>query len=104
MKATQMLVSLYSGFISWIVVPQRVKPTNAAAMHGPLIFEGTIHSHLMARETWSHIWSEWEKKAFATVSEDLGLVLLEAGLIHSGTLTPPHAVPWRFPAFERTST
>lgn len=87
-----MLISLYSGLVSWIVVPQRVKPVNAAALHGPLIFEGTIHSHLMTADIWSHIWSEWEQKSFATVSADLGLVLLDAGLTHSGTLTPPYTV------------
>ena len=84
-----MLVSLYSGFASWVVVPVRVRPAEAAAKHGPLTFEGTIHSHLMSPDIWTRIWSEWEIKSFASVSEDLGLVLLEAGLLHSGTLTPP---------------
>jgi len=86
-----MLISLYSGLASWVVVPQRVKPTNAAALYGPLIFEGTIHSHLMSADIWSGIWSEWERHSFASVSEDLGLVLLEANLNRYGTLTPPFA-------------
>ncbi len=85
-----MLISLYSGFTCWVVVPLRVKPTNAAAIHGPLIFEGTIHSHLMSSDIWSRIWSDWERNSFASVSEDLGLVLLETGLVHSGTITPPY--------------
>lgn len=84
-----MLISLYSGMASWVVVPQRVRPTNAAALHGPLIFEGTIHSHLLSSEVWSRIWTEWERHSFASVSEDLGLVLLEACLKRYGTLTPP---------------
>lgn len=71
-----------------MVVPLLVKPTCAAALYGPLIFEGTIHSHLMSTDIWSRIWSEWERHSFARMSEDLGLVLLEAGLVHSGTLTP----------------
>lgn len=83
-----MLISLYSGLTSWVVVPQRVKPTNGA-LYGPLIFEGTIHSHLMSTDIWSRIWTEWERRLFASVSEDLGLVLLEAGLNRYGTLTPP---------------
>ena len=86
-----MLISLYSGLASWVVVPQRVKPTNAAALYGPLIFEGTIHSHLMSAHIWSRIWGEWERHSFARVSEDLGLVLLEASLNRYGTLTPPYA-------------
>ena len=86
-----MLVSLYSGLISWVVVPQRVKPTNAACLFGPLIFEGTIHSHLMSTNIWSRIWSDWERQSFSSVSEDLGLVLLEASLDRYGTLTPPFA-------------
>jgi len=84
-----MLVSLYSGLASWVVVPVRVRPAEAAFRYGPLAFEGTIHSHLMPSDIWSRIWSEWEYKSFASISEDLGLVLLEAGLLHSGTLTPP---------------
>jgi len=84
-----MLISLYSGMASWVVVPQRVRPTNAVAIHGPLIFEGTIHSHLLSTDVWSRIWTEWERNSFASVSEDLGLVLLEACLNRYGTLTPP---------------
>ena len=84
-----MLISLYSGMASWVVVPQHTRPTNAAAIHGPLIFEGTIHSHLLSSDVWSRIWSEWEQHSFASVSEDLGLVLLEACLNRYGTLTPP---------------
>lgn len=84
-----MLISLYSGLASWVVVPQRVRPTNAAALYGPLIFEGTIHSHLMSADIWSRIWSEWEQHSFASVSEDLGLVLLEASLDRYGALPPP---------------
>lgn len=83
-----MLISLYSGLISWVVVPQRVRPTNAAYLFGPLIFEGTIHSHLMSATIWSRIWSDWERQSFSIVSEDLGLVLLEANLNRYGTLTP----------------
>jgi hypothetical protein len=84
-----MLISLYSGMASWVVVPQRVRPTNAAAIHGPLIFEGTIHSHLVSSDIWSRIWSDWELQSYASVSEDLGLVLLGACLDRYGTLTPP---------------
>ncbi len=85
-----MLISLYSGMAAWVVVPQRVRPTNAAAIHGPLIFEGTIHSHLLSSDIWTHIWSEWERQSYASVSEDLGLVLLGACLDRYGTLTPPY--------------
>ena len=84
-----MLISLYSGMAAWVVVPQRVRPTNAAAVHGHLIFEGTIHSHLLSSDIWTRIWSEWERHSYASVSEDLGLVLLEACLDRYGTLTPP---------------
>jgi hypothetical protein len=94
-----MLVSLYSGLASWVVVPVRVRPAEAAVKYGTLTFEGTIHSHLMSSDIWSRIWSEWEFKSFASVSEDLGLVLLEAGLLHSGTLTPPFTeAGWPQPA------
>lgn len=86
-----MLISLYSGLASWVVVPQRVRPTNAAALYGPLIFEGTIHSHLMSADIWSRIWTEWERRSFASVSEDMGLVLLEANLNRYGTLTSSFA-------------
>jgi hypothetical protein len=84
-----MLISLYSSIASWVVVPQRVRPTNAAILYGPLTFEGTIHSHLMSADIWSRIWTEWERHSFASVSEDLGLVLLGASLDRYGTLTPP---------------
>lgn len=86
-----MLVSLYSGLTSWVVVPQRVRPAHAARLLGPLIFEGTIHSHLMSTTIWSRIWSDWERQSYSSVSEDLGLVLLEANLDRYGTLTPPFA-------------
>jgi len=86
-----MLISLYSGLTSWVVVPQRVKPTKAAFLFGSLIFEGTIHSHLISADIWSRIWSDWERQSFSSVSEDLGLVLLEASLNRYGTLTPPFA-------------
>jgi len=88
-----MLISLYSGMASWVVVPQRVRPTQAAAIHGPLIFEGTIHSHLLSPHIWTRIWSEWERHPFASLSEDLGLVLLGACLDRYGTLTPPFSGP-----------
>ena len=84
-----MIVSLYSSLASWVVVPVRVEPSQAAAEYGPLTFEGTIHSHLMPSDIWSRIWSEWESQPFACVPEVLGLVLLEAGQLHYGTLTPP---------------
>jgi hypothetical protein len=92
-----MLISLYSGMASWVVVPQRVRPTNAAGIHGPLIFEATIHSHLLPADIWARIWSEWERHSFASVSEDLGLMFLAASLDRYGTLLPPfsgtHAAP-----------
>ena len=84
-----MRISLYSGISSWVVVPDGTKPTSATAHHGQLIFEGTIHSHLLSSDVWAHIWKDWQKQPFASVSEDLGLVLLEASLRRYGTLTPP---------------
>ena len=84
-----MLISLYSGMSSWVVVPDRSKPTGATALVGHLIFEGTIHSHLLSSDVWMRIWTEWQQRTFALVSEDLGLVLLEASLKRYGTLMPP---------------
>ncbi|GAB3359350.1 hypothetical protein [Lysobacter tyrosinilyticus] len=80
-----MIISLYSGMASWVVVPQRVKPTRATFLFGPLIFEGTIHSHLLSADIWSRIWSDWERQSFSSLSEDLGLVLLEASLNRYGS-------------------
>lgn len=75
-----MLISLYSGMASWVAVPGRVTLTGAAGLPGPLIFEGTINSQLLSAEVLSRIGSEWKRRSFARVSEDLGLVLLEACL------------------------
>lgn len=84
-----MLISIYSSFSSWVVVPQRAKPTSAAVLYGPLIFEGTLPSHLMATSVWSHIWKEWEQRSFASVSEEQGLAMLESAFDRYGTLMPP---------------
>lgn len=88
-----MRISLYSGMSSWVVVPDRQPPHQAEAIHGHLIFEGTIHSHLLSDDVWTRIWAQWQRHAFALVSEDLGLVLLEASLKRYGTLTPPFSGP-----------
>ena len=89
-----MFISLYSGPGCWVVVPVGMKPTTAAVIHGPLAFEGTIRSHLLPTEVWSRIWSEWGQASYASVSGKLGQVLLEAGRVHSGTLTPPFTEAW----------
>lgn len=88
-----MHISLYSGMSSWVVVPDRQMPMLATALHGRLIFEGTIHSHLLSDDVWTRIRSQWQQQSFAVVSEDLGLVLLEASLKRYGTLTPPFSGP-----------
>jgi hypothetical protein len=89
-----MRISLYSGMSCWIVVPDGAEP-DATGLPRPLIFEGTIHSHLLPSEVWARIWSQWQRRAFARLSEDMGLVLLEASLRRYGTLAPPFSGPAR---------
>ena len=83
-----MLISLYSGRASWVVMPHGVQPTHAARLFERLVFEGTIQSHLMSADLWLRTRSDWQRRACSRLSEDLGLVLLEANLIRYGTLAP----------------
>lgn len=65
-----------------------MKPTGATTRFEPLVFEGTIQSHLLSAQLWSRTWSDWQRQSFSRMSEDLGLVLLEASLNRDDTLNP----------------
>lgn len=83
---------LYSGAANWVIFPAQSSITGATALYGPLIYEGTISFNVVPLANRKHIASEWDQRAFAAVSEDIGLMLLDAGLLHSGTLSPTLAV------------
>ena len=84
-----MRISLYSSPACWLIVPADIKPTEAGNQYGPLQFEGTVPSQLIPEEVRTHLLSQCEAHAFATVSEDLALTLMDQTLSRYGTLALP---------------
>ena len=84
-----MRISLYSSPACWLIVPADMEPTEAGNQHGPLQFEGTVPSQLIPAEIRTHLLSQCEAHAFAKVSEDLALTLMDQTLSRYGTLERP---------------
>lgn len=82
-----MRISLYSGRGCWLIVPAEVAPVEATSACGPLQFEGTVPSDLVPHDHWAHLLPQCEAHAYARVSEELGVMLLDRTLRHYGTLT-----------------
>ena len=89
-----MRISLYSGPACWIMVLAGCHSVAAFTACGPLQFEGTVPSQLIAKDIWTPLLSECQENSYAEISEDLGLTLLDETLRRYGTLTlaPPDQV------------
>jgi len=84
-----MRISLYSSPACWLIVPADMEPIEAGNRHGPLQFEGTVLSQFIPEEIRAHLLAQCEAHAFAKVSEDLALTLMDQTLSRYGTLELP---------------
>ena len=75
-----------------VVVRPCSRQKTKAGLHGVRMrrpCDATNLATLASTDIWSRIRTERERHSLASVSEDLGLVLLEACLNRYGTLEPP---------------
>lgn len=81
-----MRISLYSGLGCWLIAPADLEPIEAINLFGPLQFEGTVPSHFIPEDVWAQLLLQCEAYAYARVSEELGVALLDQTLSRYGTL------------------
>ena len=82
-----MLISLYSGRSSWVMVPSNHRLTvEAITSCGSLILEGNVPSALISDDVWKRFQAEVRQQGFCQVSEDLGILLMDECVTRYGTL------------------
>ena len=84
-----MLVSLYSGVSTWVMVPGTARPPSAASRCGSLILEAIVPSALIPEAVRDRLNKEIRAKGFCHASEDIGITLLDECLARYGTLVVP---------------
>jgi hypothetical protein len=84
-----MLVSLYSGGATWVMVPGTAKPPGTASHYGSLVLEATVPSALIPEAIRERLNREIRTAGFCQASEELGITLIDECLARYGTLVLP---------------